>query len=76
MTLTTGEVLDIDFAPVAPSAMSFVHNIACVDTMSKITCGDLVGIANFETTHNGQQGTRRPIKLSRGFIENGWHPAT
>jgi len=37
MTLTTGEELDIDFTPVAPSAMSFVHGIACVDTLSRIT---------------------------------------
>jgi hypothetical protein len=75
MTLTTGEELDIDFTPVAPSAMSFVHGIACVDTLSRITCGDKVGIANFETTHNGQGGKRKPAKLSRGFIENGWHSA-
>jgi hypothetical protein len=74
-TLTTGERLEMEFEALAPSAVTFHHDIACVDTMTRVTCGDLVGIADFETTSNNAQGKRRPKNLSRGVIEDGWHPA-
>jgi hypothetical protein len=72
-TLMTGETLDFAFEALAPCAVSFHHDIACVDTMTRVTCGDLVGIANFETTANIMQGKRRPKNLARGVIEDGWH---
>ena len=73
MELTTGEVLDMELKGLAPSTVSFHHDVACVDTMCEVTCDGKVGIADFETTHNGQYGQRRPQKFSNGFIENGWH---
>ncbi|MGQ0696626.1 MAG: DUF7065 domain-containing protein [Panacagrimonas sp.] len=74
MTLTTGEVLDVTFERLANSVVSFHHGIACVDTMCRIRYGDRVGIADLETSSNPQHGTRKPQKLSRGVINNGWHP--
>lgn len=75
MTLTTGEVLEVEFEAVAPCLVSYHHGVSCADTLCKITCNGQVGIGDFETTHNCQHGTRRPGRLSRGVIENGWHPA-
>jgi hypothetical protein len=75
MTLTTGEVVEVAFEAVARSIMSYHHDVACVDTLCKITSGERTGIGDFETTSNGQQGKRRPRNLARGIIENGWHPA-
>jgi hypothetical protein len=76
IVLTTGEVFDLEFEALAPCAVSYHHEIACVDTLTRVTCGDMVGIANFETTANHMQGKRRPKNLSRGIIENGWHAGT
>ena len=67
MTLTTGEVFDVDFEAIAPSVMLDLHGMACVETICRVRSGDKVGIADFETTHNIQHGTRRPKRLSRGF---------
>ena len=75
MTLTTGEELAVSYEAVAPSLMSFHHNVACVDTLCRIRCGERVGIGDFETTSNGQQGVRRPNRLSRGYGGDGWFPA-
>ena len=75
MTLTTDEVIDVEFEALAPSIMSFHHGIACVDTLCKVSSGGRIGIADFESTANGQQGSRQPRNLSRGGIsQNGWHP--
>lgn len=75
MELTTGEVLDIEFKALTPSIISFHHGIACADTLCQITMGDKVGIGDLENTNNIQQGSRKPGKLHRGIIDNGWHPA-
>lgn len=75
LTLTTGEELEIDCEPLVPSLMSFHHGIACVDTLCRMKCGERIGIGDFETTHNSQQGKRRPKNLAGGILENGWHPA-
>ena len=73
--LTTGEVIEVGFEALAPSIMSFHHGIACFDTLCRIRSGSLVGIGDFETTANGQQGKRQPGNLARGISQNGWHPA-
>lgn len=75
MTLTTGETFDVEFEAIAPSIMLDLHGMACLETMCRIRSGDKLGFGNFETTHNIHQGSRRPKKLSRGYAENGWHPA-
>ena len=75
MTLTTDEVVEVEFEALAPSMMSFHHGIACVDTLCRISSGGRVGIADFETTANGQQGRRQPKNLARdGISGNGWYP--
>jgi len=75
--LTTGEVLKIDFRALAPCCVSYHHGTACADTLCEIRCGDLVGIADFESTHNAQGGKRRPSRLGKsGIIDNGWHPSS
>ncbi|HKY91259.1 MAG TPA: hypothetical protein VJM11_09465 [Nevskiaceae bacterium] len=74
-TLTNGEVLDIEFESVAPTCVSWHHNIACGDTMCRVILGAKVGIGDFELTNNTQGGTHRPKSLESGVIENGWHPA-
>ena len=73
MTLTTGEVLDMRFEPLAPTLVSFHKGIACGDTMCRAYLGDRVGVADFEATNNLQGGKRKPGKLLSGIIDNGWH---
>lgn len=74
LTLTNGEVLDVECTQVAPTCMSFHHDICCGDTMCRIESNGKKGICDFETTHNTQGGTRRPKTFQSGIIDNGWHP--
>jgi len=74
MTLTTGEVLNMTFEAVAPSSLSYFHTIGTVDTLCKVTCGERVGVADFQISNNPQQGDRPPKALAGGITDSGWHP--
>jgi hypothetical protein len=44
MTLTTGEVLQIECTPLQKGIVSWIHGIACIDTICRISLGDDEGI--------------------------------
>lgn len=73
MTLTTGEKLVFDFVPLQKGVVSWLHGIAAVDTCCKVTCGDKVGMADFEITNNALRGSYRPCVAINGIERNGLH---
>jgi hypothetical protein len=73
MTLSTGEKFQVSFAPVAPAVMFNHENVACVDTLSRISWGDKDGVGVFETSSNLQAGSRHPQVLDGGIATDGWH---
>lgn len=76
LTLSTGEVTEMRFEPVAPSVLTWHHEMACMDTLCRVTWGDRVGYGDFETSSNTLKGTRRPTVLDRGMSTDcGWFPA-
>jgi hypothetical protein len=75
MEMNTGEMVDIGFEAMAPSAVFFHHHVTAAETLCRVTMDGRVGIADFETTNNAQHGSRQPRALYNGIIENGWHRA-
>lgn len=71
MTLTTGEQLHIECTPLQKGLVSWIHGIACVDTLCKVKMGDLEGICDFEMTNNAQRGSHRPAMAINGVVDNG-----
>lgn len=75
ITLTTGEVLEIEIKPYkAKGIASFHHGVCVIDRMCEFQCGDLRGMCDFETTANIMHGTRKPLSFTNSIIDNGWHP--
>lgn len=74
MTLTTGEHLHIECRPLQKGIVSWIHGIACVDTICQIELDGVVGICDFETTNNALRGTHQPKMAVNGIVENGLHP--
>ena len=75
MTLSTGEVFDAVFEPIAPCVMSWHHGMACMDTLCRVRSGDRIGIGDFESSSNALKGERRPAVLDRGLGADGWYPS-
>jgi len=73
MVLSTGERFEAIFDPVAPAVLSNNEDLACIDTLCRVTWGDRMGIGDFETKNNLQAGSRRPRVLDRGIAADGWH---
>ena len=74
MLLADGDVLDVECTPLAKGLVSYHHDIACVDTMCRISAGGRVGICDFETTANFQKNNRTPGRMINAVVENGFHP--
>ena len=74
MTLTTGETIRIDCEPVVKGMVSWIHGIACVDTLCEIEVDGVPGICDFETTNNALRGSHEPKLAINGIVENGLHP--
>jgi hypothetical protein len=73
VTLTTGEKMQFDFEPFQKGVVSWIHGIACVDIFCKVTCGDMVGVADFETNNNALRGSYRPYLALNAIEKNGLH---
>jgi len=71
--LTTGEKLRFDLVPLQKGVVSWIHGIACTDIFCKVTCGDLVGLADLETTNNALRGSYRPYLAINAIEKNGLH---
>jgi hypothetical protein len=76
MALANGELAEVTVEPLAKGILSFHHNVAMFDMLCRATMGEHVGICDFETTNNSQQGAKRPTNLIRGVIDNGFYPAS
>ena len=74
ITLETGEVVDVKLDPLAPSVMSYVHGMAAMDTVCRVSWGERIGMGMFESSSNLQQGSRQPKVLDRGLAADGWYP--
>jgi len=74
-TLTTGEVIELEFEPLTRGSVSTHHGVVCSDILTKFHYGGKVGIADFETSGNPQKGGRIPVNLAKGVIADGWHPS-
>lgn len=73
MSLTTGETLVLECDALQKGAVSWIHGIACVDTMCRVTLGDRVGMCDFEMTNNALRGSHQPRMAIGGYVENGLH---
>ena len=73
MTLTTGEKMEFELVPFQKGVVSWIHGIACVDIFCKVTCGDLVGMGDLETTNNAMRGSYRPYLSINAIEANGLH---
>jgi hypothetical protein len=74
MELSTGEVIECEMVPLQKGVVSWmVDQMAVTDTMCRITCGDRVGICDFEISTNPTRGTVRPRVAINGVIEDGLH---
>ncbi len=69
------EALKIECTPVHLAAVSYHHGVCCIDRMCTFTCGDLKGVADFETRRicrgvEGRWGNsrRRLCKMCLIFI--------
>jgi hypothetical protein len=71
MTLTTGEQLRMECAPLQKGVVSWIHGIACVDTMCEVTLNGERGICDFETTNNALRGSHQPRMAVNAVIEDG-----
>ncbi|EXJ71842.1 uncharacterized protein A1O5_04343 [Cladophialophora psammophila CBS 110553] len=72
-TLTTGEVVDIECKAVPAKAfVCFKEGVCCLDRICTFTSGEHKGFMMFETSHNIQHGTRRPITWHNSVIDDGW----
>lgn len=73
MVLTTGETIHLEAKPLQKGVVSWIHGIACVDTLCSVSVGDEVGICDFETTNNALRGSHRPRLALNAVIENGFN---
>jgi len=74
MELTTGECIRFDAQPLQKGVVSWIHGIACVDTLCRIEIGGVPGICDFEVTNNALRGSHQPKLAINGIAENGLHP--
>jgi hypothetical protein len=74
LELVTGEVMDFDVSPLQKGVVSWMADqMSVTDTMCKITCGDRIGICDFEISTNPTRGTHRPNVAVNAFIDDGLH---
>lgn len=71
--LTTGERLTFECEALHKGVASWIHGICVVDMMCRVTCGDLVGICDFEIVNNALRGTHQPRIAINAIVENGLH---
>lgn len=71
--LPGGEVLDVHYRNLVPSAISHHLVYPCNDAMAEVRCGDRVGVAVVESGGNPTGGRERPQQrhLVAGVIDNG-----
>ncbi|MCY4426761.1 MAG: hypothetical protein OXC05_06990 [Halieaceae bacterium] len=73
MTLTTGEVLEIECRMLTKGVISWINGISCVDVMCEMTCGNRKGICCFEMSNNPMHGHFRPKFAINAIEKNGLH---
>lgn len=73
LILISGEKMSFECEPLQKGVVSWIHGIAVVDTICKVTCGDLVGICDFEITNNALRGSYRPYLAINAIERNGLH---
>lgn len=73
MTLSTGEVLVMDCIPLQQGVVSWIHGIACVDTLCEVKLNGMTGICDFEITNNALRGSHQPVVAVNGILDNGFH---
>lgn len=71
MTLSTGEEIQVECTPLQKGVVSWIHGIACVDTLCRIEHDGIEGICDFETTNNALRGSQRPGLAINAVLENG-----
>lgn len=76
LVLTTGEVLELECEVLQKGTVNSHHGNTWLDTFCKVTCGDKVGVCDFEIANRPFQGTHAPVYLEKAVTENGLHPAS
>lgn len=75
-TLASGEVLQLDYSPLVPSALSFYRGYPCNDALCEVTCEGSRGVGVFESGGNSMGGREAPVhqNLVNGNMDNGIFP--
>lgn len=71
MTLSTDEVIQVECVPLQKGIVSWIHGIACVDTICRLEHNGIEGICDFEVTNNSLRGTHRPTLALNAIVDNG-----
>ncbi len=74
LTLANDEVIDCELTPVAPGLMNYFHIMPNLNTLCRATVNGRHGSGMLESSMNFHQGSRRPKKLQRGLVQNGFYP--
>ena len=65
--------MNFDLVPCQKGVVSWLHGMACVDILCRVTCGDMIGIGDLEMTNNALRGSQRPRVAVNAFEANGLH---
>jgi hypothetical protein len=76
VTLSTGEVMDMECEILQKGTVNSHHGNTWLDTFCKMTYGDKVGVCDFEIANRPFQGTQPPVCLEKAVMKNGLFPAS
>lgn len=76
VTLSTGEVMDMECEILQKGTVNSHHGNTWLDTFCKMTYGDKVGVCDFEIANRPFQGTMPPVRLEKAIMENGLFEAS
>ena len=71
VTLPGGEVMDMACEILQKGTVNSHHGNTWLDTFCKMTCGDKVGVCDFEIANRPFQGTTMPVRLEKAVMDNG-----
>ena len=75
LLLATDEVMEFECEALQKGTVNSHHGNTWLDTFCKMTCGDKIGVCDFEIANRAFQGTTLPVCLERAVMTNGLHSA-
>ncbi len=76
LKLANGEELETECEILQKGTVNSHHGNTWLDTFCKMTCGDKIGVCDFEIANRPFQGTTAPVCLEKAITDNGLFPAS